>query len=165
MEEKKIRWHHTGHSTHRLRRINGKMDIIKPQQKFDAYPSEVPEAFRDIIKPVEDLPVEPPLKGRTEFEKKKVPDNELTDEQKKALDDLENPPTPETQADAKTTDQAPGTDADANTASNENPENEHEIVVQSAGWYNVINTVTGKILNEKALRLHEADELLRSLNE
>ena len=33
--------------------INGKVRIIKPNQKFDARPEEIPENFRDVIVPLD----------------------------------------------------------------------------------------------------------------
>lgn len=35
--------------------------IIKPGQKFKEYPENVPEQFRDKIRPTEELPPEPPV--------------------------------------------------------------------------------------------------------
>lgn len=40
---------------------SGKGAIIKPNQHFWARPSEVPKAFADTVRPVVDLPPEPPL--------------------------------------------------------------------------------------------------------
>jgi len=48
----KIRWIKTGGGRFRL--ANGK--IIKPNQKFSARPDEIPEAFRDVIIPIDELP-------------------------------------------------------------------------------------------------------------
>lgn len=102
--EKEIWWRKTGGGSHRMKK-NGKLMIIKPGQKFKARPSEIPEAFRDIILPLENIPKEPPLK---------------VDE-----------PT-------------------------------YEIVHKGSGWYNVVDG-DGKIMNEKAMRPEEAEELVRNL--
>lgn len=66
-----IQWHKLGGGSSRLK-IGGKMRIIKPGQKFTARPSEVPEAFRDIIVPLETLPETPdPEPVKTEYEVRK----------------------------------------------------------------------------------------------
>lgn len=59
MSEKseRIWWRKTGGGSLRLR-INGRLKIIKPGEKFQAYPEEVPEAFRDVVIALGDLPVE-----------------------------------------------------------------------------------------------------------
>lgn len=101
--EKEIWWRKTGGGSHRMKR-NGKRVIIKPGQKFKARPSEIPEAFRDIIIPLENLPEEAPVK----IEEKEI-----------------------------------------------------EIVHKGSGWYNVV--MNGKIMNEKALRPEEAEELAKNL--
>ena len=49
-----IRWVKQGGGSLRL---NGR--IIKPGQRFDARLDDIPEAFRDVIIPLDKLPVEP----------------------------------------------------------------------------------------------------------
>lgn len=61
-EDKEIWWRKLGGGTFRLNRgKRGK--IIKPNEKFLARPSEIPEATRDLIKPLQELPEEPPIKA------------------------------------------------------------------------------------------------------
>lgn len=60
-EDREIWWRKTGGGTHRLKREGKPLKIIKSNQKFKARPSEIPESFRDIIIPLEDLPEEKPL--------------------------------------------------------------------------------------------------------
>jgi hypothetical protein len=55
-EEKKIRWKYIGGASFWL----GK-HIMKPGQIFQAFPSEIPAAFRDVIKPIDGIE-EPPKK-------------------------------------------------------------------------------------------------------
>ena len=52
MEVQKIHWHNTGGSSSRLK-LDGKDRIIKPNEKFYAFDWEVPQAFRDILKPID----------------------------------------------------------------------------------------------------------------
>jgi hypothetical protein len=49
---RRIRWKNCGKT---LRMAGGKK-IIKPNQIFLAFPEEIPNGFRDIIKPLEELP-------------------------------------------------------------------------------------------------------------
>jgi hypothetical protein len=51
----KIRWKHTGGGILRLR--DGR--VIKPGETFLAYPNDVPEAFRDTIKPLDPVSTVP----------------------------------------------------------------------------------------------------------
>ena len=51
-EEKLIEWIKDGGGSFRLG--NGK--IIKPNQKFFAYPSQIPANFRDVVTPLEEVP-------------------------------------------------------------------------------------------------------------
>jgi len=53
----KIKWKKLGGGTFRLQ--SGK--IIKPNQVFDAYVSEIPKAFRDVVVPLDPLPEDVPL--------------------------------------------------------------------------------------------------------
>lgn len=61
----KIRWRKTGGGTFRM--ANGK--IIKPNQVFEATVGEIPQAFRDVIIPLGDLPQDdsPPLASVTTY--------------------------------------------------------------------------------------------------
>lgn len=61
IEDREIWWRKTGGGTFRLKREGKGIKIIKPNQKFKARPSEIPESIRDIIKPLEELPEEKPL--------------------------------------------------------------------------------------------------------
>lgn len=54
-----IRWRKIGGGSLRLT-IDGKKRIIKPNEKFKAATHEVPQAFRDVIVPLEDIPGSPP---------------------------------------------------------------------------------------------------------
>lgn len=56
-QEQKIRWKKFGGGS--FRTVHGK--IIKPGQVFDAYPSEIPDAFRDTVRPLDALPEEEPI--------------------------------------------------------------------------------------------------------
>jgi len=59
--EQKVRWRKIGGGSFRMR--DGR--IIKPNQEFMAFPHEIPQAFRDVVKPIEPLPEEPPLEVAT----------------------------------------------------------------------------------------------------
>lgn len=54
---KKIKWRKMGGGSFRLK--SGK--IIKPNQVFTAIVDDIPEAFRDVVVAMEDLPDEPPV--------------------------------------------------------------------------------------------------------
>jgi hypothetical protein len=67
-EEVKIRWKNIGGGSFWL----GK-HIMKPGQIFYAFPSEIPGAFRDVLKPVDEVPVpgKPVIQGKkATFEKR-----------------------------------------------------------------------------------------------
>lgn len=56
MQQKPITWKQTGGSFHLTRRHGpdkGKREIIKPNQVFQAYNDEIPQSFRDTVKPVD----------------------------------------------------------------------------------------------------------------
>jgi len=55
----KIRWKKLGGGSLRLL-IDGKRRIIKPNEKFMATPDEVPQAFRDVVVPLDTIPGTPP---------------------------------------------------------------------------------------------------------
>jgi hypothetical protein len=103
-EEPSIMYRKVGSGTFRTKQ--GK--IIKPNQKFMAKPSDIPEVFKDVIVPLDDLP----------------------DEQVH----------PETIGP------------------------KYEVVSKGAGWYDVINSVTGKVVNEKGLRQADAKKLIEDLS-
>lgn len=103
----KVRFHKYGGGSFRL--ADGK--IIKPGQTFSAYPSEIPEAFRDQIRPVD--------KEKAEVFK------------------------------------------DAGVAEVFEPKFEKKS--KGGGWYDVVNTETGKVMNEASIREEQADELIKAL--
>lgn len=84
---------------------NGK--IVKPNERFRAKPEDIPNNFRDVVIPLDQLPEEKP------------PVTQPLDQQ-------------------------------------------YKIETKSPGWYNIVD-VNGKIINEKALRDHEAKEMLVGL--
>jgi len=53
-EDGTIRWKKIGGGSHRLGNR-----IIKPNQVFSARPDQISESFRDVIIPVDELPLEP----------------------------------------------------------------------------------------------------------
>jgi hypothetical protein len=57
---RKIRYQKIGGGSLRLS-LDGKQRIIKPGEKFLAYPEEVSDAFKRWIKPLEDVPVIPDI--------------------------------------------------------------------------------------------------------
>ena len=56
-EEKRVEWRKIGGGSFRMK--NGR--IIKPNQTFFAALSDIPQAFRDVVVPLEALPEEEPL--------------------------------------------------------------------------------------------------------
>jgi hypothetical protein len=75
MNNKKILYRKIGGGSLRIR-LDGKRQIIKPWQKFLAFPEEIPAAFKDVIVPQEDV---------AEFLKpeKQIPKIEITSETRK----------------------------------------------------------------------------------
>lgn len=98
----KIRWRKTGGGSFRMK--GGR--IIKPGQIFEATLDEIPEAFRDIIIPLDELPQETPLISSVKY----------------------------------------------------------EIKMKTGGWFNVVESVSGKAMNEKGLRKEDAEKLLADLS-
>ena len=84
--------------------------IIKPNQTFYAHLDEIPEAFRDVIVPVDGLPEE---------------EQEITLATATGYEVQER--------------------------------------VNTKGWHDVVNLISGKPINEKALRKDEAEKLLAEL--
>jgi hypothetical protein len=64
-KRKKVRFIKTGGGSFRMG-PEYKNRIIKPGQIFEAYPEDIPKAFRDVVKPVTPLP---------EPEEEKIPDS------------------------------------------------------------------------------------------
>ena len=125
--------------------------IIKPNQVFSAKESDIPEGFRNLVIRIDTGTEETPVIGI------KVPAFEvqpITPAVQKILDDFNAE-----------------TDAVLNKQEAEELlQNSVEGVVSGveiqhigAGWYNIVNTATGKVLNEKHLRKAEADVILASL--
>jgi hypothetical protein len=150
------KWRKTGRGSFRM--ANGK--IIKPNQVFSAKESEIPEGFRNLVIRIDTGTEETPVLGI------KVPAFEvqpITPAVQKILDDF-NAETDavldqiEVEGSGAKPTEAQQTVELAAPISN-------DITVEDAGhgWYNVVNSVTGKILNEKKLRKADADKMLASL--
>jgi hypothetical protein len=191
VEEEKIQWIKKGGGTFQLLMKNGNRKPIKENQKFWAFPSEVPEAFRDVLIPVDSLPTALTNLDRvispksTKFKKVPTDPKDMNEEQRQALADLDvTSPGDATEAtDANEQDGADGTDegaddatgaageatatdvADDTGADTDGKDPEYKIEKRSAGWFDVVNIETGKPINESALREAAADELLESLND
>jgi len=119
-----------------FRTMHGK--IIKPNQKFRARPEEIPEAFRDVVVAMEPLPEDIPIKSVSTFSMKKTdtPADETDDKSK-----IESEKAPK--------DSSPN----------------YEVQKKGGGWYNVFETVSGKKMNEKAMRESDAKALLEALQD
>ena len=77
-----VTWRKNGGGTFRLR--NGR--IIKPNEKFKAAIDEIPAAFRDLIKPVNDLDL-----VKAEKPEPKKPSYKLVEAGPEEQDDEDNP--------------------------------------------------------------------------
>jgi len=111
---------------------------IGPGEEFDAYPSQVPLAFRDTIQMVTE---------------KKFPEAKA-----KAKPESESPVVPslhETVAEAKHEVQSDSVEADVER---------FYAVRRSGGWYDVRDFETGKVVNQRAMRKPAAEQLARELN-
>ena len=95
--------------------------IIKPGQEFFAFEEDIPDAFRDVIIPIEG------------YEKKDNPKEVVSEEAKKGEDDV---------GEVKP---------------------KFEVKHRTGAWYDVVNSVTGKRINEKALSKENAEKLVKSL--
>jgi len=113
---KKIKWKKIGRGSFRFGN-----KIIKPGQEFFASEDDIPDAFRDVIIPLE---------GKEES--KEVDFREA----KKGEDDV--------------------------GVSNKG-KSKFETKHRTGAWYDVINSVTGKRVNEKALSKENAEKLVKSL--
>ena len=111
--EKKQWWIKTEGNYFRMS-VNGKRKIIKKGQKFQAYPHEIPVAFRDTIKSLDGEDVSEPTGAP------KVSTEEKVDPLK------------------------------------------YSIKHRAGAWWDVVNE-DGKIINEKAMKKADAEELLESL--
>jgi len=162
-KEERVRWRKIGGGSHVLRRRDGQKKRIKKNEIFKAYPDEIPEAFRDVIVPVNEEELrkskEPFLQSSSQFEVKKRKIDELTEDQKEALAELNVEPG-EGEAEEEEGEGSPI----EQTLADENTEVEYKIKDRSQGWYDVVNSVTGKSMNEMALRIGEAEELVSRLN-
>ena len=162
------KWKKTGRGSFRM--ANGK--IIKPNQVFSAKESEIPAGFRNLVIRMDAGVEEVPVIGI------KTPAFEvqpITPAVQKILDDFNA----ETDAvlDEKDIDEVLATELKSVSEMYEKhietakslldpvptAFTSEDIMVEDAGhgWYNVVNSVTGKIINEKKLRLRDA-EIMRS---
>lgn len=84
----KIQFLNTG-SSFRMRTREGTTKIIKTNQRFEAYDNEVPQAFRDIIKPVGGVIDSDTLSASgAQFKKIPIPWDDLTEEQQANIKEL-----------------------------------------------------------------------------
>lgn len=133
MAEKLIKWKKIGGGTFRMK--DGR--IIKPNQVFEAYESDIPEVFRRWVIPLDPFPKEK-VKVENNFEIKPA-------ESKNVKEKDENT---EKELDIK-----------------EDEELEVEMVHRGGGWYDVVNKKSGKKINEKPLKKTDAEILLETLTE
>ena len=135
IDSDKTRWkNHGGGSFHA--NIGGKIKIIKPGEVFMASAYEIPEAFRDVIRPVASVEPQATIK-------QPIPKPKPVAEVKK-----EEIPAP---VDPVVEEEIPAT-------------LKYSVVPRSAGYWNVVDK-DGKLMNEKALRASAAEELVKSLEE
>jgi hypothetical protein len=110
--------------------------IIKPNEVFTASPDEIPQLFRKFFVQMEQVPDEPEIvRSRKKFEVKPV-EEDVVFEAAKTLQDKVLPESPM----------------------------EYQVEEAAPGWFNVVNTVTGKQLNEKKLRKADAEKVMMELN-
>jgi len=137
VDDGRILFHKKGGGS--FRTVNGR--IIKPNQKFRAHPEEIPEAFRDIVVALEPLPDNVPIETVSTFAIKKKDtrtEEEILEDSPKRLK--------------------------GKTDVEQGPKYEMESR-EARGWYDVFETVTGKKMNEKAMRKGDAETLLEALRE
>lgn len=158
----KLWWIKNGGGTFRLK---DSKKIIKPGQKFEATVDQIPEAFRDVVKPLSELPEEKPLESETKFETKERTEeagSETPEENETTSTDNETQGGEGTEG----TENATAGDTDTGEGGETQPEGEksaHKVEPRGSGWYDVINGATGKPINESGLRKDKAEELLNSL--
>lgn len=115
--------------------------IIKPNQRFNAYEEEIPEAFLDTVV-------------------------RLSNKKGKEMEHSVKPVVQESaKAPKETVEPVPDEYKDHQDPKEKGAGTTFEIVSKSPGWYDVINTTTGKAQNEKGLRAQEAKDLLTTLTE
>jgi len=147
IDSDKTRWkNHGGGSFHA--NIGGKIKIIKPGEVFMASAYEIPEAFRDVIRPV--ASVEPQATIKQPIPKPKPVAEVKKEEIPAPVDPVVEEETP-APVDPVVEEEIPAT-------------LKYSVVPRSAGYWNVVDK-DGKLMNEKALRASAAEELVKSLEE
>ena len=134
------KWRKDGRGSFRM--ASGK--IIKPGQIFSAKESDIPSAFRNLVVQInaedEKEAIIIPISKSPAFEVQPI-----TPAVQKILDDFNANPVCE------------------EIAPVEVESDDIKVEIAGQGWYNVVNSTTGKILNEKKLRLQDAEAMRFSL--
>ena len=138
-ESKAIKWRKIGGGSLRW---NGK--IIKPNEIFRARPEEVPLSFRKYLVALEDVPKPPdivPVKTFTAH-REPVAQKEVTAAQK----------------------EVPAAQKEVSIVEKEIKYELGKRGTGVGGWWNVVNMVSGKPINDKGLRESAAKQLAQELN-
>ena len=157
------KWRKDGRGSFRM--ASGK--IIKPNQIFSAKESEIPEGFRNLV-----IQIEPGTEEESVQSFPQKPAFEIqpiTPAVQKLLDDFNI----ETDAELNKQEVAPIEVAEPGEAQiiSPDPIPSEKVLIHGtpelqhigAGWYNIVNAATGKILNEKHLRKADAEKMLMNL--
>lgn len=130
-------------NTIRYRKIGGgslrwKGKIIKPNEVFSALPDEIPEAFRRHLVAIDPEPEEAPFAPVQKLMiRKKEPSGQ----------------------DYGNGEDSPDSAPDEETV----PDGDYLIQPKGVGWFEIVNTASGKVINEKSLRKADAEKLLQEL--
>jgi hypothetical protein len=143
----KLKWRKVGGGSFRM--ASGR--IIKPNEVFHARVEDIPAPFRDMVVQLEDeeatVDVTQLGASDTPVKVKIVPVEDTGTSEFGVLPDAPDQNDPDNIVQDM---------MDSGTA---------KIEVAGAGWYNVVNSATGKVLNEKKLRKDAADKFLAGLSE
>jgi hypothetical protein len=139
--EKKCRW------LNKTGRFSWPDGQVGPGEEFEAFPSQVPSCFRDTIE----------LLGELDEQV----DQEVTEDAETVEEEVTFSRHPVSEVPPEVEEEVL-----ADEEEDDDYEELYEVVPRNtAGWYNVVRTDLGKVVNEKSLRLEEANKLAQEMND
>lgn len=157
---RKIKWHKQGGGSFHMR--DGR--IIKPNQKFEAYPEDIPDGFRDVVVPLEPLPEDEPLQSATEFELQQAESPASLDEKQEGQAKYEIQPQQYEKQERDTSGWFDVVDSEGNHVNKKAlREDEAENLIEHHQLWNVVEITSGKPMNDKSLSRTKAEQLYEAL--
>lgn len=159
-QRRKIKWHKQGGGSFRMR--DGR--IIKPNQKFEAYPEDIPDGFRDVVVPLEPLPEDEPLQSATEFELQQAEPPASLDEDQEGQAQYEIQPQQYEKQERDATGWFDVVDSEGNHVNDKAlREDEADELIKDRQLWNVVETTSGKPMNDTPMTRNEAEQLYEAL--